>query len=331
MAAGRGVLIVGEAGNGRLSPATAELLAAGRALQERLAGEVAVGLVGHGLAAVAAEALEAGAERVYTVDDALLQDTPVDLCLNALAGLCQAAAPEVILLARSAWGRELAPRLASRLGAGLLQDCLEVGIEPGSGRLTGLRPVYGGNFLARVRCVASPQVAVLRSQTYEPLVPDPGRQGEVVALPATLDPSPSRVRVVRRVRHEHSGVRLTEARVVISGGRGLGGPEPFRDLGRVGRHARGPQSAPLARRGRRRLGPRPLASSALTGVTVTPDLYVTVGISGASQHMAGCSGAKVIVAINTDAEAPIFREARYGVVGDWQAVLPAFMEAVRSL
>ena len=329
MASGRGVLIVGEAGNGRLSPATAELLAAGRMLLQDLEGELAVGLVGHDLATVASEALQAGAERVYTVDDTLLQGTPVDLCLNALAGLYQAAAPDVILFTRSAWGRELAPRLAGRLGAGLLQDCLEVGIEPGSGRLTAVRPVYGGNFLARMRCVASPQIAVLRSQAYEPLAPDPSRQGEVVTVPVDLDAAPSRVRVVRRVRHEHAGVRLTEARVVISGGRGLGGPEPFRDLeelaGMLGAAVGASRAAVDAGwvPGHWQVG--------LTGVAVTPDLYLTVGISGASQHMAGCSGAKVIVAINADAEAPIFREARYGVVGAWQAVLPAFMEAVRSL
>ena len=328
MAAGRGVLIVGEAGNGQLSPATAELLAAGRMLLQDLEGELAVGLVGHDLAAVASEALEAGSERVYTVDDPLLQDLPADLCLSALAGLYQAATPEVILFARSAWGRELAPRLAGRLGVGLLQDCLEVGIESDGGRLTALRPVYGGNFVARVRCAASPQIAVLRSQTYEPLQPDPNRQGEIVALPVALDAAPPRVRVVRRVRHEHAGVSLTEARVVISGGRGLGGPEPFRDLeelaGMLGAAVGASRAAVDAGwvPGHWQVG--------LTGVTVTPDLYVTFGISGASQHMAGCSGAKVIVAINTDAEAPIFREARYGVVGDWQAVLPAFMEAVRS-
>ena len=329
MAAGRGVLIVGEAGNGQLSTTTAELLAAGRALQESLEGEVAVGLVGHGLAAVASEALETGAERVYTVDDPLLQGLPADLCLSALAGLYQAVTPDVILFARSAWGRELAPRLAGRLGAGLLQDCLEVGIDPDSGRLTGLRPVYGGNFLARVRCVTAPQIAVLRSQAYEPPQPDPNRQGEIVTVPVALDASPSRVRVMRRVRHEHAGVSLTEARVVISGGRGLGGPEPFRDLeelaGMLGAAVGASRAAVDAGwvPGHWQVG--------LTGVTVTPDLYLTVGISGASQHMAGCSGAKVIVAINTDAEAPIFREARYGVVGDWQAVLPAFMEAVRGL
>ena len=329
MAAGRGVLIVGEAGSGRLSPATAELLTAGRALQERLEGELAVGLVGHDLSAVAAQASKAGAERVYTVDDARLQDAPADLYLSALAGLYQAAAADVILFARSPWSRELAPRLAGRLGAGLLQDCLEVDIESSSGRLTAVRPVYGGNFLARVRCAASPQIAVLRSQAYEPLAPDPNQRGEVVAVPVALDASRSRVRVVQRVRHGHSGVSLTEARVVISGGRGLGGPEPFRDLGELAGMLGAAVGASRAAvdagwvPGHWQIG--------LTGVTVTPDLYITVGISGASQHMAGCSGAKVIVAINTDAEAPIFREARYGVVGEWQVVLPAFMEAVRSL
>ena len=327
MAAGRGVLIVGETVNGHLSPATTELLAAGRALQDGLEGELAAGLIGYDLAAVAAEALQAGADRVYTVDNARLQDLPTDLCVNALAGLYRAVAPEVILFARSPWGRELAPRLAGRLGVGLLQDCLEVGIESESGRLTALRPVYGGNFLARVRCVASPQIAVLRSPATAPLTPKPGRPGEVVAVPVAF--TASRTRVARRVRHEQSGVGLAEARVVISGGRGLGGPEPFRDLeelaGMLGAAVGASRAAVDAGwvPGHWQVG--------LTGATVTPELYITIGISGASQHMAGCSGAKVIVAINTDAEAPIFREARYGVVADWQAVLPAFMEAVRSL
>ena len=329
MQAGRGVLIVGEASNGGLGPTTAELLAAGRALLRGLEGELTVGLVGHNLAMAAETAIQAGADRVYTVDDALLQDLPADLCLSALAELYQAVTPEVILIARTAWGREVAPRLAGRLGVGLLQDCLEVGIEADSGRLTALRPVYGGNLLVRARCTASPQMAALRPQTYEPLTPEPGRRGEVVAVPVTLDTSQLRARVVRRVRHEHPGVSLTEARVVVSGGRGLGGPEPFRDLeelaGTLGAAVGASRAAVDAGwvPGYWQIG--------LTGATIAPELYITVGISGASQHMAGCSGAKVIVAINTDAEAPIFREARYGVVADWQAVLPAFMEAVRSL
>ena len=139
----------------------------------------------------------------------------------------------------------------------------------------------------------------------------------------------ARVTVVRQVRQDSAGVKLEDATIVVAGGRGLGGPEPFRELqelaGMLGAAMGASRAAVDAGwvPGNWQVG--------LTGKTITPDLYITVGISGASQHMAGCSGAKVIVAINKDAEANIFREARYGVVGDWHVVLPAFMEAIRSL
>ena len=150
-----------------------------------------------------------------------------------------------------------------------------------------------------------------------------------MAVPVRLDASMARVTVVQQVRHESAGVKLEEASIVVAGGRGLGGPEPFRELqelaGMLGAAMGASRAAVDAGwvPGNWQVG--------LTGKTITPDLYITVGISGASQHMAGCSGAKVIVAINKDAEANIFREARYGVVGDWQTVVPAFMEAIRSL
>jgi electron transfer flavoprotein alpha subunit len=151
----------------------------------------------------------------------------------------------------------------------------------------------------------------------------------VVAVPVTLDAAMARVSVVRQVRHDSAGVKLEDATIVVAGGRGLGGPEPFRELqelaGMLGAAMGASRAAVDAGwvPGNWQVG--------LTGKTITPDLYITVGISGASQHMAGCSGAKVIVAINKDAEANIFREARYGVVGDWQTVLPAFMEAIHGL
>ena len=275
------------------------------------------------------EALQAGGERVYTVEDALLADGQVDLHLAALTELCRTVAPDIILLGRTALGRDLGPRLACRLGVGLLQDCLQVDLEAASGRLTATRPIYGGNVLARVQCMATPQIAALRPKAYAPLPPDATRQGDVVAVPVTLDASMARVTVVQQIRHESAGVKLEEATIVVAGGRGLGGPEPFRELqelaGMLGAAMGASRAAVDAGwvPGTWQVG--------LTGKTITPDLYITVGISGASQHMAGCSGAKVIVAINKDAEANIFREARYGVVGGWQAVLPAFMEAIRSL
>jgi len=329
MAEARGVLVIGEVTQGQLSGTTKEVLAAGRTLAQQAGTELAVGLVGSALASVAQEALQAGGERVYTVEDALLADGQVDLHLAALTELCRTVAPDIILLGRTTLGRDLGPRLACRLGVGLLQDCLQVDLEAASGRLTATRPIYGGNVLARVQCTATPQIAALRPKAYAPLPPDATRQGDVVAVPVMLDASMARVTVVQQIRHESAGVKLEEASIVVAGGRGLGGPEPFRELqelaGMLGAAMGASRAAVDAGwvPGTWQVG--------LTGKTITPDLYITVGISGASQHMAGCSGAKVIVAINKDAEANIFREARYGVVGDWQAVLPAFMEAIRSL
>jgi electron transfer flavoprotein alpha subunit len=329
MAEARGVLVIGEVSEGQLSHTTKEVLAAGRTLAQQASTALAVGLVGSHLTSPAQEALQAGGDRVYTVDNALLAEVHLELYLAAFVELCRSVAPDIILLGRTALGRDLGPRLACRLGVGLLQDCLQVELDAASGRLTATRPVYGGNVLARARCMTTPQVAALRPKVYAPLTPDPARQGEVVAVPVTLDATTARVAVVRQVRHDSTGVKLEDATIVVAGGRGLGGPEPFRELqelaGMLGAAMGASRAAVDAGwvPGNWQVG--------LTGKTITPDLYITVGISGASQHMAGCAGAKVIVAINKDAEANIFREARYGVVGDWQIILPAFMEAIRSL
>ena len=329
MTEAQGVLVVGEISGGHLSTTTAEALTAGRALAQQASSSVAVGLLGQDLATVVQEALHAGADRVYTVQDALLATAQADLYLAALEGLCRTVGPQIILFARTPLGRDMAPRLACRLGVSLLQDCLEVTLDADTGRLAAIRPVYGGNVLARVRCAATPQIAVLRPKAYTPLPPDPSRQGEVIAVPVALDASMARVTVLRQEVDHSPGIRLEDARIVVSGGRGLGGPEPFRELQEL---------AGLLDAG---IGASRAAVDAgwvpgnwqigLTGKTIAPELYITVGISGASQHMAGCSGAKVIVAINKDRDANIFRTARYGVVGDWQTVLPAFMEAVQDL
>jgi electron transfer flavoprotein alpha subunit len=278
---------------------------------------------------MAHEALHAGADRVYTVDDALLATPQADIYLTALEELCRTVGPQIILLGRTNLGRDIAPRLACRLGVSLLQDCLEVTLDPDTGRLAATRPVYGGNVLARVQCTVTPQIATLRPKTYPPLPSDPNRQGEVIVVPVALDTSMVRVTVLRQEVDHSPGIRLEDARIVVSGGRGLGGPEPFRELqelaGLIGAGIGASRAAVDAGwvPGNWQIG--------LTGKTIAPELYITVGISGASQHMAGCSGAKVIVAINKDRDANIFRAARYGVVGDWQTIVPAFMAAVREL
>ena len=232
-------------------------------------------------------------------------------------------------MSRTTEGRELAPRLAFRLGVGLAQDCLEVSVDESTRTLLANRPVYGGNAVAVVSCEHTPQIAAIRPKAYEPTEADAGRQGQVVSFPVELDASQARTRVVETVREESEGVKLEEARVVVSGGRGLGGPEPFSGLEELAKLLGGAVGASRAA-----VDSGWVPSSyqvGLTGKAITPELYITVAISGASQHMAGCSGAKCIVAINKDADANIFKDARYGVVGDWERVLPALTEAVREL
>jgi electron transfer flavoprotein alpha subunit len=329
MVESQGVLVLGEISAGHISMSTAEAIAAGRHLLRQTGAKLALGLFGYDLSTAAQDALQVGADRIYTVQDPLLDPPQADLYLAAAVSLCQTVSPDMILLGRTPLGREVAPRLACRLSTSLLQDCLDVDIDPESGRLMATRPVYGGSILARVRCITTPQIAALRPKAYAPLAPDASRQGEVIPVPVRLDASMAKVTVVRQELVETPGIKLEEARVVIAGGRGLGGPEPFTELQELA----GMLDAGIgASRAAVDAGWVPANwQVGLTGKTITPELYITVGISGASQHMAGCSHAKVIVAINKDREANIFREARYGVVGDWQIVLPAFMEAVRGL
>jgi len=247
----------------------------------------------------------------------------------ALGQVCRQRSPSVVLVSRTIPGRDIGPRVAFRLGVGMAQDCVEVKLNAVTNRVVATRPVYGGNAMATVTFAdADPQVVVLRAGAYDQPERDPSRTGAVVKIDADLDPSVIRVRHIETVRGKSEGVSLENASVVVCGGRGLGGPEPFETLEELASLLGGAVGASRA------------ATDAgwvnhsyqigLTGTTVTPDLYITVGVSGASQHMAGCSGARHIVAVNRDADANIFKEATYGVVGDWKNVLPSLIETVRE-
>ena len=329
MADGTGILIVGDTTDGQLGSTTGELIAAGQIIAADLDENLSVALLGDTLDDAEQQAIAHGAQKVFAVTHPLLAEYQVDLHLSALETLCKETNPRVILMARTNEGRELAPRLAFRLGVGLAQDCLEVSVDSSEKKLLANRPVYGGNAIAVVRCDQTPQIAAIRPKAYEPTETDSSRQGEVISFPVDLDASMALTQVVETVIEEAEGVKLEDAQIVISGGRGLGGPEPFAHLEELAKIMGGTVGASRAA-----VDSGWVPSNyqvGLTGKTITPDLYIMVAISGASQHMAGCSGAKVIVAINKDAEANIFKEARYGVVGDWETVLPALTAAVREL
>ncbi|MEX2431502.1 MAG: electron transfer flavoprotein subunit alpha/FixB family protein [Dehalococcoidia bacterium] len=329
MADGQGILVIGELADGAPAAATLEALAAGRTLLESFPGErLAVLLAGESLGASAQTAIAHGADVVYTLESPILAGAPVDALVAAAQVAVQQVSPRFVIGVKTLQGRDVMPRLAFRAGTALAQDCTELGVDS-QGRLLASRPVYGGNAEATVACTRTPAVAALRPKAIDPLPADASRAGEVVQLDVAIDASVIRTKVVERVEQNAEGLRLEDAKVIVSGGRGLGGPEPFARLEELAVLLGG---AVGASRAACDAGWVPANYQVgLTGKTVTPDLYIAIGISGASQHMAGCGSAKTIVAINKDTGANIFKEARFAVAGDWQKVLPAFMEQLHEL
>ena len=226
-----GILAVGEVTDGRVASVTHELTAAGKTLDQTLGEGVSVVLMGEGIANLASEVTARGADKVYLVDDPLLKDSQIDASLAVLKRLCDEISPSVVLVGKSLAGRDIGPRLAFRLGVTVAQDCSDLNVDANTKRLVAHRPVYGGNAIAVVAFPSDdPQVAVLRAKAFEPLESDSSRQAEVVNFPAGIDDSVVKARVIETVKEEAEGVRLEDAEIVISGGRGLGGPEPFKDL-----------------------------------------------------------------------------------------------------
>ncbi len=323
----KGILVFGEVTEDkRLAGIAGELLGAARRLGGA-DGPVTCALLGQGIEALAQEAIALGADKVIVVDDALLADYQGDTYLPVAQRLCQEVDPAVVLLGQTMLGRDLGPRLAARLHTAVAMDCTELAYQ--DGRLRATRPCYGGNALAQYSFQTSPQIATVRVKAQEPLPRDDSRRGEIVKLAAELPSGAVRTRITGRRKEKAEGIRLEDAPVVVSGGRGLGGPEGFQALEELAAALGG---AVGASRAACDLGWIPVSQQVgLTGKVVTPDLYIAVAISGASQHMAGVSQVKNIVAINKDPEANIFKAARFGVVGDWKEVIPAFTKKVAEL
>lgn len=329
MADYKGVLICGDIIEGKVAAITSELLGCGRKLADSLGEELSAVLVGSGVKGLTSEAIAYGADKVYVVDDPLLKDYQADAYVVVMDNVVKQVAPKVLLMGQTSVGRDLAPRLAFRLNTVVSMDCVELEIDPASKLLLQTRPVYGGNAKAIFTTECLPQMATVRSKAMTALVRDDARTGEVIDVPAGIDASVIKAKFVEKVKEEVVGVKLEDAPVVISGGRGIGTPEGFKQLEELARLLKGAVGAtrPAVDNGW-------VASTVqvgLTGKIVTPDLYIAVGLSGSSQHMAGCSGSKTIVAVNKDPDANIFKEAGFGIVGDWKQALPALTEKLKEL
>jgi electron transfer flavoprotein alpha subunit len=323
-----GVMIIAEQRDGDIRKVSYEIVSEGRRLADSLGQAVTAVLLGSGVKDKAATLGHYGADRVLVADDPRLETYTTDAYVSVIAEVVKANDPATLLLGGSAQGKDLSARLSARLGVGMAQDCTTFSLK--NGNLVALRPIYAGKAYAKVSFVDSwPQMAVARPNVMVMNEPDASKSPEIVDASFTLDDSALKTKVVESIRDENGKVDLTEANIIVSGGRGMKGPEGYGILEElanvIGASVGASRSAVDA-------GWRPHSDQVgQTGKVVSPNLYIACGISGAIQHLAGMSTSKVIVAINKDAEAPIFQKADYGVVDDLFNIVPALTEEVKKL
>jgi len=328
LAAYQGVWVWVEQFQGQACSISWEMLGQGRKLADQRKAALAACVLGHNAEHIAQEAIAYGADRVFWVDDPTLAVYRTQPYAATLVNLVRQHRPEIFLLGASSRGRDLAGSVATELYTGLTADCTGLDIDMEKGLLRQTRPAFGGNIMATIICPNyRPQMSTVRHRVFEMPPADKARQGQITSVKPTLSEEQIATRVVDFIT-EQGEVNLADAKIIVSGGRGVGGPDgfkPIHDLAEVLGGAVGSSRAAVD------AGWIPYAHQVgQTGRTVRPDLYIACGISGAVQHLAGMGTAKVIVAINKDPEAPIFGMANYGIVGDLFQVVPALTEQFRK-
>jgi electron transfer flavoprotein alpha subunit len=298
----------------------------GRAIAEKTGETVSAALLGADVSSLTQDLIESGADAVYMVQNDKLSEFKNNIYLKALEDVAAKAQPRLILFPGEAASMELAPRLAHRLSAGLVTDCVEFEVQEDFVIFT--KPVYGSKALARMKVKSPVALAIVRPRTQEPFSGEEGRTGESICVESELDALAPEAEMVERVEEEILECTLEEANVVVSGGRGLKDVESFEQLRELAGILNGAVGATRVAVDQAMVPPS--CQIGLTGKIVAPEVYFAIGISGASQHIAGMSGSKYIVAINSDPDAPIFSISNVGVVDDYRSVLPTLVEEIRK-
>ncbi len=320
------VWVIADQRKGALRKPALEALSEGRRLADQLGTTMEAVIVGHNVEGLCNEIASYGADKVYLIDHEILENYNPPAYARAIGDLIKEKQPQIVLMGGTMTGRDLMPRIAARVGAGLAPDC--IGLEIVDGKLKALRPAIAGKVRVEIGYKSDIQMATLRPNVFERLEPDTSKTAniEIVAFePTDLD---TKQKLVEFVSKETGRPELTEAEIIVSGGRGMKGPENFAMLEELADLL---GAAVGASRAAVDAGWRPQSDQVgQTGKTVTPNLYIAVGISGAIQHLAGMSSSKYIVAINKDPDAPIFNVADFGVVGDLFKVVPLLIEEVKK-
>ncbi|HBG4071386.1 TPA: electron transfer flavoprotein subunit alpha/FixB family protein [Clostridioides difficile] len=322
-----GVWVIGEQREGKINPVTIELIGEGRKLADQLGKELAVVIAGYEVEKEVKELLHYSVDKVYYINDLLLKDFTTDGYAISIANLIERKKPEVVLVGATSIGRDIAPRIAGKVGTGLTADCTKLEIDSTDNKLLQTRPAFGGNLMATIVCPQNrPQMSTVRPGVMAKAVRNESETGILEVVTPELTEKMIRTRLVEILPQEKKSVNLTDARIIVSGGRGLKRAEGFE----------------LIKELADKLGAEIGASRAAvdsgwiehshqvgqTGTTVRPELYIACGISGAIQHLAGMSDSKYIVAINKDAKAPIFSICDYGIVGDLYEIIPEMIESL---
>ncbi len=327
MTEGSGVMVVAGVEDGLPTGLTGEMLGLARRLTDALGGPVSAVAFGKCPKSLGESLLSQGADKALLVEGDAVEPYQADVWLPDLVKLVEDHAPMAVLVGHTVIGMDLAPRLAFRLDTAVAMGCEDVAVEGGKILLT--RACYGGKALEEVSFTTTPSVATVKAKTQAPLPPDDSHEGDLVIVPLRVTDAEIRTRILDQDRTAAEGIRLENARVVVAGGGGLGGPEGFEAAAQLASVLGG---AVGASRVACDLGwCPPHYQIGLSGKTVAPDLYIAIGISGAGQHMAGCANAKVIVAINSDAEAPIYQFSHFGVVSECEELIPALTKEIQKL
>jgi electron transfer flavoprotein alpha subunit len=324
----QGVMTIAEQRDGEIRKVSYEIVSEGKRLADSLGQEITAVLLGSNVKDKASTLGHYGADKVLVADDPRLEAYTTDAYVSVIAELVKANDPAILLLGASVQGKDLSARLSARLGVGMAQDCTVFSLE--NGNLVAIRPIYAGKAYAKVTFSDSwPQMATARPNVMTLNEPDTSKSAEIIDAPFSLDDSTLKTELVDVMRDESGKVDLTEADKIVSGGRGMKGPENYEILEEladlIGATVGASRSAVDA-------GWRPHSDQVgQTGKVVSPNLYIACGISGAIQHLAGMSTSKFIVAINKDPDAPIFQKADYGVVDDLFKIVPALTEEVKKI
>jgi electron transfer flavoprotein alpha subunit len=321
----KGVWIVAEQRDGAFRKISFELAATARKLADQLGEEVCAVLCGSGIEGIAGQLGKYGVDKVFVADSPALEPYTTDAHAAAVAKVVKENDPAILLLGASTQGKDLSGRLVGKLATGLATDCTDVKIA--DGKLIAIRPMYAGKCFGEIAISSFPQMATLRPNVF-PAVEN-AKAGEVVKFDPGLDVAQLKTKVLEVQKDTSGKMDLTEANIIVSGGRGMKGPEGYAILDEL---AAVLGATVGASRASVDAGWRPQSDQVgQTGKIVSPNLYIACGISGAIQHLAGMSSSKFIVAINKDAEAPIFTKADYGVVDDLFKVVPEFTKECKKL